>query len=83
MDSMSHIPVSSCRIYLGVVGGVRSILLLIIIIYPINHYKKDLRNNQITFVRYVHTINNHICEIKKGVSNRSSNQIFCILYMKK
>ena len=28
MDSISHIPVSSCRISLGVVGGVRSILLI-------------------------------------------------------
>ena len=28
MESISHIPVSSCRISLGVVGGVRSILLI-------------------------------------------------------
>ena len=27
MDSISHIPVSSCMISLGVVGGVKSILL--------------------------------------------------------
>ena len=30
MDSISHIPVSSCRISLGVIGGVKSILLIVL-----------------------------------------------------